>query len=51
MPVISGVTFDLWQTLIMDNRELGRARMQVRLDGALEALGNAGGELLRRPGP
>ena len=42
MPVISGVTFDLWQTLIMDNRELGRARMQVRLDGALEALGNAG---------
>ena len=35
---INGVTFDLWQTLLMDNRELGLARMKVRLDGALEAL-------------
>ena len=39
---ISGVTFDLWQTLLMDNKELGRARMKVRIDGALEALRGAG---------
>ena len=41
---IKGVTFDLWQTLLMDNQELGRARMRVRLEGALEALREAGEE-------
>ena len=41
---ISGVTFDLWQTLLMDNRELGLARMEVRIDGAIEALKDAGEE-------
>ena len=41
---ISAVTFDLWQTLILDNRELGRARMKVRIDGAREALRDAGEE-------
>ena len=41
---IKGVTFDLWQTLLMDNQELGRARMRVRLEGALEALFEAGQE-------
>ena len=39
---IRGVTFDLWQTLLMDNPELGRARMQVRLEGAIEALRGVG---------
>ena len=39
---INGVTFDLWQTLLIDNRDLGLARMKVRLDGALEALRGAG---------
>ena len=42
MAVIKGVTFDLWQTLLLDNRELGRARMQVRLNGAIDALQDAG---------
>ena len=36
------MTFDLWQTLLMDNPEQGRARMQVRLDGAVAALAKAG---------
>ena len=42
MSAIEVVTFDLWQTLIMDNRELGRARTRRRLEGALEALTDAG---------
>ena len=42
MSDITAVTFDLWQTLLLDNRELGRARAQVRLDGAQAALGKAG---------
>ena len=42
--LIRGVTFDLWQTLLIDNRDLGLARMKVRLDGALEALRGAGEE-------
>ena len=42
MPDITAVTFDLWQTLLLDNRELGRARAQVRLDGAQAALKKAG---------
>ena len=44
MAAIDTITFDLWQTLIIDNRELGRARTQRRLDGALEALTDAGYE-------
>ena len=44
MPVISAVTFDLWQTLLIDNRELGNARAQIRLDGARQALHDAGEE-------
>ena len=39
---IEAVTFDLWQTLLIDNRELGRARMKVRLDGALAVLRDSG---------
>jgi putative hydrolase of the HAD superfamily len=39
---ITAVTFDLWQTLLVDNRELGRARTQVRLDGAEAALSSQG---------
>ena len=42
MSEITAVTFDLWQTLLLDNRELGRARTQVRLDGAQAALRKAG---------
>ena len=38
MAAINAVTFDLWQTLILDNRELGQARAQVRLDGARNLL-------------
>ena len=42
MTAIEAVTFDLWQTLILDDRELGRARTRRRLEGALEALTGAG---------
>lgn len=42
MSTIDTVTFDLWQTLILDNRELGRARTQRRLEGAQGALLEAG---------
>ena len=42
MSAIEAVTFDLWQTLILDDRELGRARTRRRLEGALEALTDAG---------
>ena len=38
MDEITTVTFDLWQTLILDNRELGSARAMVRLEGARDAL-------------
>ena len=41
---IIGVTFDLWQTLLLDNQELGRDRMKVRLDGALQILREVGEE-------
>ena len=44
MAPITSVTFDLWQTLLLDNRELGRARAQVRLDGAQTALKSWGKE-------
>ena len=39
---ITAVTFDLWQPLMLDNRELGRARAQVRLEGTQEAFSKAG---------
>ena len=38
MTTINAVTFDLWQTLILDNRELGLQRAQARLDGARATL-------------
>ena len=42
MAEITAVTFDLWQTLILDNRELGLKRAQVRLDGARDLLAGEG---------
>ena len=42
LPKITAVTFDLWQTLLLDNRELGRARAQIRLEGAQTALARFG---------
>ena len=44
MSTITAVTFDLWQTLILDNRELGQKRAQVRLDGAHDLLRGHGEE-------
>lgn len=44
MTEITAVTFDLWQTLILDNRELGLQRAQVRLDGARHSLAALGME-------
>ena len=44
MSQLTTVTFDLWQTLLLDNRELGRARAQVRLEGAQQALRRWGQE-------
>ena len=38
MSQITAVTFDLWQTLLLDNRELGRPRAQLRLEGTQNAL-------------
>lgn len=35
---IAAVTFDLWQTLLLDNRELGSARATARLEGTQQAL-------------
>ena len=42
MSGITTVTFDLWQTLLLDNQELGRVRAQARLDGAQRAMAAAG---------
>ncbi|MFB3097838.1 MAG: HAD family hydrolase [Dehalococcoidia bacterium] len=42
MSQITAVTFDLWQTLLLDNRELGRERAQLRLEGTQEALKRIG---------
>ena len=42
MGEITTVTFDLWQTLLLDNRELGLARAMVRLEGTQEALARSG---------
>jgi len=39
---ITAVTFDLWQTLLLDNREQGQARTLVRLKGTQDALGRFG---------
>ena len=42
MRQITAVTFDLWQTLLLDNRELGRPRAQLRLEGTQDALNIVG---------
>ena len=42
MADISVVIFDLWQTLILDQRELGLARTQIRLEGTRDALARIG---------
>ncbi len=42
MGTITAVTFDLWQTLLLDRPEVGRLRTQARLDGARDALLKAG---------
>ena len=41
MTEISAVTFDLWQTLILDTRENGIARSNLRLSGTSETLRSA----------
>ncbi|MCH8296667.1 MAG: HAD family hydrolase [Chloroflexi bacterium] len=38
MAEITTVTFDLWQTLLLDDQDLGQARALVRLEGARSAL-------------
>ncbi len=38
MADITTVTFDLWQTLLLDDRDLGQARALVRIEGAQSAL-------------
>lgn len=42
MDNIDAVTFDLWQTLIIDNRELGRSRTARRLDETSKCLEESG---------
>ena len=42
MAEITTVTFDLWQTLLLDDRDLGQARALVRLEGAQSALAGYG---------
>ncbi len=42
MAAITAVTFDLWQTLLVDNRELGLTRSNARLEGVQSILGDAG---------
>ncbi|MEE3247229.1 MAG: hypothetical protein VX213_06990, partial [Chloroflexota bacterium] len=42
MAEITTVTFDLWQTLLLDERDLGQARAMVRLEGAQSALAKFG---------
>ena len=44
MSGITAVTFDLWQTLLLDRPEMGRIRTQARLQGTREALATAGEE-------
>ena len=47
MAQLTAVTFDLWQTLIIDSPEIGRTRAQKRLQGVLEALRDGGFEVTR----
>jgi putative hydrolase of the HAD superfamily len=42
LPEITAVTFDLWQTLLVDNRELGLTRSDARLDGVRRILVESG---------
>ena len=42
MSDIQVVTLDLWQTLIIDKREWGLERARLRVEGAVEALRDAG---------
>ena len=44
MSPITAVTFDLWQTLLLDQPEMGRSRTQARLEGTKEALASVGEE-------
>ena len=44
MAGITTVTFDLWQTLLVDNRELGMTRSNARLDGVRQILADCGEE-------
>ena len=44
MPEITAVTFDLWQTLLVDNRELGLTRSNARLEGVRHILSASGEE-------
>ncbi len=39
---LAAVTFDLWQTLLLEDRELGRARATLRILGAQQALAQVG---------
>jgi putative hydrolase of the HAD superfamily len=42
LPDITAVTFDLWQTLLLDNRDLGQARALIRMEGAQNAIASFG---------
>lgn len=42
MTSITAVTFDLWQTLLVDNRQLGLTRSSARLEGVQRILGEVG---------
>ena len=44
MSEITTVTFDLWQTLLIDNRELGLRRSDARLEGVWRVLSDCGEE-------
>lgn len=44
MSEITAVTFDLWQTLLVDNRELGLTRSNARLEGVRRILQDCGEE-------
>ena len=44
MAEITAVTFDLWQTLLLDERDLGQARALVRLEAAQSVLAKFGEE-------
>ena len=44
MGEITAVTFDLWQTLLVDSRELGLIRSNARLEGVRQILSTSGEE-------